>query len=159
METSFDTVIEKFLFRVEKDRNFFNYYKTSNSESLEIVKKRALNYLTEAISRFKLKSNISYNILEFNDTKTGFTSELTDEEIYIIVSLMYEIHLQRDVMLLKVMTERYAPSDLTVFSPANERNSFLNMVESVKIENINLLDTYDVRNRLNGTHNLLNYTL
>ena len=159
METSFDTVIEKFLFKVEKDRNFFNYYKTSNSESLEIVKKRALNYLTEAISRFKLKSNISYNILEFNDIKTGFTSELTDEEIYIIVNLMYEIHLQRDVMLLKVMTERYAPSDLTVFSPANERNSFLNMVESVKIENINLLDTYDVRNRLNGTHNLLNYTL
>ena len=159
METSFDTVIEKFLFRVEKDRNFFNYYKTSNSESLEIVKKRALNYLTEAISRFKLKSNISYNILEFNDTKTGFTGELTDEEIYIIVNLMYEIHLQRDVMLLKVMTERYAPSDLTVFSPANERNSFLNMVESVKIENISLLDTYDVRNRLNGAHNLLNYTL
>lgn len=159
METSFDTVIEKFLFRVEKDRNFFNYYKTSNSESLEIVKNRALNYLTEAISRFKLKSNISYNILEFNDAKTGFISELTDEEIYIIVNLMYEIHLQRDVMLLKVMTERYAPSDLTVFSPANERNSFLNMVESVKVENISLLDTYDVRNRLSGTHNLLNYTL
>lgn len=159
METSFDTVIEKFLFRVEKDRNFFNYYKTSNSESLEIVQNRALNYLTEAISRFKLKSNISYNILDFNDTKTGFISELTDEEIYIIVNLMYEIHLQRDVMLLKVMTERYAPSDLTVFSPANERNSFLNMVESVKAENISLLDTYDVRNRLSGTHNLLNYTL
>ena len=155
METSFDTVIEKFLFRVEKDRNFFNYYKTSNSESLEIVQNRALNYLTEAISRFKLKSNI----LDFNDTKTGFISELTDEEIYIIVNLMYEIHLQRDVMLLKVMTERYAPSDLTVFSPANERNSFLNMVESVKAENISLLDTYDVRNRLSGTHNLLNYTL
>ena len=159
METSFDTVIEKFLFRVEKDRNFFNYYKTSNSESLDLVKNRALNYLTEAISRFKLKSNISYNILEFNDTKTGFISELTDEEIYIIVNLMYEIHLQRDVMLLKVMTERYAPSDLTVFSPANERNSFLNMVDSVKAENISLLDTYDVRNRLSGTHNLLNYTL
>ena len=159
MNTSFDTIIEKFLFRVEKDRNFFNYYKISDSESLEIVKKRALNYLKEAISRFKLKSNISYDILTFNDTNTGFESELTDEEIYIIVSLMYEIHLQRDVMLLKVMTEKYAPSDLTVFSPANERNSFLNMVENVKMENINLLDTYDIRNRLGGTFKMLDYTL
>ncbi|MGP1411685.1 MAG: hypothetical protein ACTTKD_07610 [Peptoanaerobacter stomatis] len=158
METLFDTIIERFLYKVEKDRSFFNYYKINDSESLEIVKKRAMNYLSEAVSVFKLKSNINYLLFEYNDDKTGFKNELTDDEIYIIVGLMYEIHLKRDLLLLKVMSERYAPADLKIFSPANERNSFLNLVSSVEKENEILLDTYNARDRLDGSQRILNYS-
>lgn len=154
--TSFSTIIDKFIFKIEKDRRFFNYYKLTDSESLEFVQQRALNYMEEAISLFKFKSDIPFDLLVKHSTEQCFVSNLTDNEVYLLTNLMYEIHLKRDLALLKVMTERYAPSDLTVFSPANERKSFLELISKIEQENERLLDAYDFKDRLTGKYKFVN---
>ena len=148
METLYTEIIEQFLYKIEKDRKFFSYYNNSNSESMQLVERRAMNYLNEAIVLFSTKTFT--NVLEKNDSGTGFKNTLTSEEVYILTNLMYEIHLKRDLAVLKAMSDKYAPTDLNTFSPANERKSFLLLVEKIENENTALIDTYCVRDRQTG---------
>lgn len=151
MGNLYSDIIDKFLFKVEKDRKFFNYYKLTDSESFELIRQRSMNYLDEAIVLFCNKTFAEYSLFQKNIDDTGFENELTKEEIYIITNLMYEIHLKRDLSMLKALSERYSPVDLKVFSPANERKSFMELVQSIEKENTVLLDSYIVRDRTTGT--------
>ena len=47
--TSFDTIISRFLKRIEKDRDFFSYFNVSVSEAQELVMQQATGYLCDAI--------------------------------------------------------------------------------------------------------------
>ena len=48
MATPYSVLIERFYRRIEKDRDFFNYFEMSDGEALSLAKNRALGYLDEA---------------------------------------------------------------------------------------------------------------
>ena len=54
--TSYEQLYVPFFNRIEEDANFFSYYKITADEALEIAKKRAKNYLNEAVSIINLCS-------------------------------------------------------------------------------------------------------
>ena len=56
--TSFDTILEHFYNRIEKDEKFFNYYNVDINDAKIIATQRATNYLIESLNDLSSLSNI-----------------------------------------------------------------------------------------------------
>ena len=84
------------------------------------------------------------------------TSQQT--EIDLLANLMYEGYLKRDVSKLRAFQHQYTPSDLQVFSPANDRKTFMAMYNTVVEENKVKLDRYMRKDRRTGQQKTIDYT-
>lgn len=152
------TIYDLFLRKIELDKDFFNYYKLAEPEAIELISKRCVNYYGEAITRFLYLTESPMDMfkeVKYVDTAKGIDEMVIDTdlsvmEIDLIASLMREIHYERDVAKLKAMMLKFTPKDLNVFSPANERKSFMDMFEYVQKENRKMIDVYNSRDRETG---------
>ena len=63
---------------------------------------------------------------------------------------MFIKYMERDLALLHAMEINFTPSDLTVFSPANERTSYRNFIETLKLNLQDELANYQDRDRRTG---------
>ncbi len=105
--------------------------------------------------------------IDFTDTYTEgegrkekeyFTADLNPAEIDLLANLMYEGYLKRDVSKLRAFQHQYTPSDLQVFSPANDRKTFMTMYNTVVEENKVKLDRYMRKDRRTGQQKTIDYT-
>ena len=158
MGTSINTPIELFLRRIEKDRDFFNYYNLLDFEALKLAKQRASYFLEEAIFRLILECEPSVDFTE-RDENGNFTFEWSAQEKLLIPSLMYEVYLSRDFAYLKTLDVNYTSSELKVFDPSNARATFLNIYEKVQKENEHLIDKYKNTNRDEGGYKTVDFSL
>lgn len=145
MGTPVEKVIKRFFNRIEKDRDFFQYFNLSESEAVMIAERRADAYFEEAIQRLITygKPTVDFTSIEGDHCgDRSFTFDLTPSELYLIPSLMYEAYLSRDVAYLKTLSVNYTATDLRVFDPSNARSTFMNMYNFVHDQNEALLDRY-----------------
>lgn len=145
MGTPIETLVELFLNRIEKDRDFFQYFNLSESEAIMIARKRSDAYLNEALQRMitEGKPSVDFTSIEGDCCDDRyFTFDLTPSELYLIPSLMYESYLSRDVAYLKTLSVNYTATDLRVFDPSNARSTFMSMYQFVHDQNSALLDRY-----------------
>lgn len=63
---------------------------------------------------------------------------------------MFLIYMKRDEALLHAMEISFAPSDLTVFSPGNERTSYRNFIADLTKSVDDKIDEYKNRDRKTG---------
>lgn len=158
MATPYSVVLEAFYRRVEKDESFFNYFNLAAEEALKLAKKRALGYMDEALSRITLECQPSVDFTDRNDTTEQFNFDLNKNEVFLISSLMYQSHLERDIAYLKVLNVNYTSTDLRVFDPSNARSTFMEMYESVCSKNEALMDKYKNLDRSTGTYKTINFS-
>lgn len=156
--TSFEKVISRLLRKIEKDKDFFSYYNMSVSEVQSLVMEQATGYLYDAIDLLVSKCEPDVDFYNYDDELEIFRFELTQREIGLLASLMYEVYFERDEALLKAFKIRMTPSDLNQFSPANERASFENMLERIKAENRNDISRYISTDRKTGKRKTINYS-
>ena len=71
---------------------------------------------------------------------------------------MYEKYLFREFSKLKAQANRFTTKDFNVFSPANERNSFVEMYKTIKQENEVLIDGYLALNHSTGNTLFIDYS-
>ena len=135
--TSFDKITSRLLRKIEKDKDFFAYYNLSVSEVQSLVMEQATGYLYDAIDLLTSKCEPPVDMYNYDEELMEFNFELTQREIGLLASLMYEVYFERDEALLKAFKIRMTPSDLNQFSPANERKSFEDMLQRIKDENTN----------------------
>lgn len=155
--TSYETLYQAFFNRIEEDKKFFRYNNVNPPEALNLAKQRAKNYLVESISKLKLKCTLDIDI-QLDDTLQQIKVDLTQTEIDLISSLMYEVYLSRDVSTLKAMVNALTSTDLKMLhSPANERKTFMDMYKSVQYDNEVLMDNYNSKDRITGKNKLINY--
>ena len=140
--TSFDKITSRLLRKIEKDKDFFEYYNLSVSEVQSLVMEQATGYLYDAIDLLTSKCEPPVDMYNYDEELMQFNFELTQREIGLLASLMYEVYFERDEALLKAFKIRMTPSDLNQFSPANERASFENMLQRIKNENTNKIAKY-----------------
>jgi hypothetical protein len=151
LSTSFESVYEPFFKRIENDKDFFIYYNMTLAEALELAKQRAKNILIESISELMFKGhNLGVDFSDYDTTLDTFNIDLTNNEKNLIVQLMFERYLDRDVVKLKAMKVRFTPSDLNSFSPAQERSSFMNMYDYICNQSSTMIDNYESRDRVTG---------
>lgn len=156
--TSFEKVISRLLRKIEKDKDFFSYYNMSVSEVQSLVMEQATGYLYDAIDLLVSKCEPDVDFYNYDDELEIFRFELTQREIGLLASLMYEVYFERDEALLKAFKIRMTPSDLNQFSPANERASFENMLTRIKAENRNDISRYISTDRKTGKRKTINYS-
>ena len=131
--TPFSEICDRFYDRLEKDDKFFNYYNVDELEAIQIAHERSKRYLIESLDDLTSLGNMQ---VDFSDY---------DTEIERIIKYM-----ERDLALLHAMEINFTPSDLTVFSPANERTSYRNFIETLKLNLQDELANYQDRDRRTG---------
>jgi len=159
--TTFEFLFERFYKRIEKDEDFFDLFNVDKHEVIQLAHDRAKNYLIEALE--KLSSINGLTDVDFDDyddeiEELGFKT--TSIENKLIVDLMFQIFMERDETLLHAFEINFTPSDLNVFSPANERTSYRNFMSELRHNNEVAIDDYKYRDRKTGKlKNMISYSL
>ena len=156
--TSFDKITSRLLRKIEKDKDFFEYYNLSVSEVQSIVMEQAVGYLYDAIDLLTSKCEPDTDFYDYDEELLQFNFKLTQREIGLLSSLMYEVYFERDEALLKAFKIRMTPSDLNQFSPANERKSFEDMLQRIKDENTNKIAKYVSTDRKTGRRKMIDHS-
>lgn len=148
--TQFEKIINRFYDRIEKDEKFFNYYNVNVDEAIKIAEGRATNYLIEALDWLSSIGNLDVDFSDYNKDLNVVNFRLYPKEIRLLVEMMFLIYMKRDETLLHAMEINFTPSDLNVFSPANERTSYKNFISDLR-HNIDVdIDDYKNRDRITG---------
>ena len=148
--TNFEEIFERFYKRIEKDDEFFSYYNVSVSDAIQLAHERAKGCLLDALDILSFTSNLQVDFSDYDDEIETINFKITKSERKLIVDLMFQVYMERDLLLLHAFKINYAPSDLSVFSPANERNSYEAFIERLKSDNEIALDDYKNRDRKTG---------
>lgn len=157
--TDFNIILNKFYDRIEKDEDFFNYYNVKVSEAISIATRRSMNYLIESLDDLSSVGNLQVDFSDYDSEIMEINFKLLPKEINIIVDMMFLKYMRRDEALLHAMEINFTPSDLTVFSPANERTSYRNFIKQLSDDLDIRIDDYKNRERLTGTlRNTINYS-
>ena len=156
--TSFDKITSRLLRKIEKDKDFFEYYNLSVSEVQSIVMEQAVGYLYDAIDLLTSKCEPDTDFYDYDEELLQFNFKLTQREIGLLASLMYEVYFERDEALLKAFKIRMTPSDLNQFSPANERKSFEDMLQRIRDENTNKIAKYVSTDRNTGKRKMIDHS-
>ena len=156
--TSYDIIFTPFQEKIVQDMDFFIYDGLDDTQTKEIITRRCTNYLNKSVMEFKAKSrsNVDFDNRD-KDLKT-FNFELHNDEIDIFVDLMFIEHMSQDIARLKMISPYFSESEITrVFSPASERKSYLEMINTLKKEVEQKIKTYNGRDRETGKIKLPNY--
>ena len=152
--TAFSDIIQAFYHYIEQDVDFFNYFELDEEESMEVAGQRAEVLLKEATSYLSRKLVIEnvFSKVEIDDDETTFTETLTENEINLLVKAMFLCYLKRDYTMLRTFHGVMTSSDLNMYSPANERKTFVDMVQqfenNLKVE----ITEYQMFDRETGTY-------
>jgi len=149
--TSFEKICKRFFNRIEKDEKFFNYYNVSVAEAKSIAEQRAKNYLVESLDKLSCVGDLEVDFSDYDEEVGQVVNfKLYPKEIKLIAEIMFLTYMKRDESLLHAMEINFSPSDLTVFSPANERTSYRNFIADLTKSVENDIDDYKNRDRKTG---------
>lgn len=148
--TDFTIIQNRFYDRIEKDEKFFDYYNVELSEAIMIAEKRSANYLIEALDHLSSIGNLQVDFSDYDASVREVNFEMTSREIKLVVEIMFLIYMKRDEALLRAMEINFTPSDLSVFSPANERTSYRNFIRELSDKVDIEIDNYKNRDRITG---------
>lgn len=157
--TDFSTILNRFYNRIEKDEKFFNYYNVDVNEAIQIASQRATNYLIESLDDLSMVGNLQVDFSDYDEEIQEINFKLLSKEINLIVEMMFLKYMKRDEALLHAMEINFTPSDLSVFSPANERNSYRNFIKELTDAVDIKIDDYKNRDRFtNALKQTINYS-
>ena len=80
-----------------------------------------------------------------------FDETLNPAEINLLVKTMFLMYLQRDLTVLRTFHGVMTSSDLNMYSPANERKTFVDMVQKYELDLQVEITEYQMRDRNTGT--------
>lgn len=95
-------------------------------------------------------SQTDTNVDQTVNTYMAFAEMLTDAEINLLVKTMFLMYLQRDITVLRTFHGVMTSSDLNMYSPANERKTFIEMVEKYEAQLKVEISEYQMRDRITG---------
>ena len=157
--TDFSTILNRFYNRIEKDEKFFNYYNIDVNEAIQIATQRATNYLVESLDDLSMVGNLQVDFSDYDEEIQEINFKLLPKEMNLIVEMMFLKYMKRDEALLHAMEINFTPSDLSVFSPANERNSYRNFIRELTDAIEIKIDDYKNRDRFtNALKQTINYS-
>ena len=157
--TDFDDILNRFYNRIEKDEDFFNYYNIDISEATNIAVQRATNYLIESLDDLSMVSNLQVDFSDYDDEIGEINFKLLPKEKNLLAEMMFLKYMKRDETLLHAMEINFTPSDLSVFSPANERTSYRNFINDLTNKVELKIDDYKNRDRMtNALKQTINYS-
>ena len=120
------------------------------SEAIQLAHDRAKGCLIDALDILSSTSNLQVNFSDYDISTEELHFSVSPLETKLIVDLMFQVYMERDLPLLHAFKINFTPSDLSVFSPANERNSYEAFISRLDNNNKIALDDYKSRDRYTG---------
>lgn len=154
----FETFYTLFFDKIERDRDFFMYNDIEMEDAEKLIRERAKSYLLAALAHLFLKCTSDINFLNYDTAANVHNEELTKVEIDLIVNVMFEMYLERDISILKSQSNRFTTKDLNTFSPANERRTYMDMYKDVQNDNMQRIKDYEATDRLTGKLKTIDYS-
>ena len=149
MSTPYNVIFDKFIKKLHGDKSFFNYKGLSESEINDLVKEHLISLLNTSIDRLYTYGLPDFDFYDKNDTLQTFNGELVNQEVSLLSDLMYLAYFEEDKNKLRALGLVFKTSEInTVFSPANDRKTFLDMVKNIESKSINDINNYFARDRL-----------
>lgn len=155
--TNFELIIDRSLRKIEQDMDFFSYFNVDPAEAEALIREQIVGYIRDAVDLLtsKCEPDISF---EYDEDNQCFTEDLTSGEIGLLSSLVYQVYFERQQAKLNAFRLRMNPGDLSTFSPANERTSFMNMLNTVRHENDIAISHYASVDRKTGARKSLEFS-
>lgn len=158
--TSFESLFKRFYRKVESDDEFFNYYNVGIDETLQLAHDRAKGCLFDALDRLASIAGLQVDFSDYDEEIEVINFKTTAKENQLIVGLMFQFYMERDLPSLHAFRLNYTPGDLTVLPPSGERDSYEAFVKRLNTENEIALDDYKSRDRdTGGLKNMINYSI
>ena len=148
MPTSYAVVTKKFIKKLKGDTSFFNYKNLTEAEIEALVEDHLTSLLNQAIDKIYLYGLPDFDFYDKDDELQTFNGDLVLQEVSLLTDIMYLTYAEEDRNKLKVLGLTFRSSELNVFSPANERKSFLDMIEKIEMSVVNSISNYLSRDRL-----------
>jgi hypothetical protein len=153
MSTSYDVIYKKFYKRLVNDTQFFNYQGLTEERIKELVADHTLDLLNQSIDEIYRYGKPEVDFYDKDDELLQFNFDLVSQEIPIFVDLMYQKYFDEDKNKLKAFGLQFTSDELNVIcSPANDRKTFLEMVNKLELKNINTIKDYLTRDRKTWLH-------
>lgn len=146
--TNYDVIFDKFIKKLRGDTSIFNYKYLSEAEINELVEEHLTSLLSRAVDKIYECGLPDINLHDRDDVLQTFNDELVPQEIALLSDVMYICYLNEDLNKLKAVGTFFRTSEIEMFSPANERKSYLSLVEKVEQDILNSIVNYLSRDRL-----------
>ena len=155
LATSVQKIYDVFFEKLEKDSTFFTYQDVSEEEAIEIANERAFAYLKDAVATIVLNCVPDIDFTNYNEIE--FAEDLSPIEIGLLADGMYDAYFSREAARYKTLSFLFVPTDLQVFSPANERNSWTTLYETIHSKFLDSIARYASRDRITGKLKMIDY--
>ena len=157
MTRDVNEVIVQFFDKVEADSDFFAYYGVSETEALQLATERARSYLREAVAYLHREIELDFDLrLVRENDQYVFAEEITDDEVDLLSEIMHLRHLERGYAKLTPKINVLSSTDLKVLhSPANERASYVSMMDQARNHVLALVSKYIAVDRITGKRKLM----
>ena len=154
---AFPRLINRFMRLIEKDADFFSYYNVDPEEAFELAKEQARGYIFDAIDLLHSMCQPQVDFYDYDEDEGDFGFEITNREAGLLALLMRQVFYERDYALLGAFKIALTPKDLNYFSPANERRTFVNMLNQIRRDNRMRISQYVSVDRLTGGPVFIDY--
>lgn len=158
MTNSLEDVYDAFFDMIELDSEFFNYFEIDEVEAEKIAKERARSYLREACSYLRRHVSLDFTLSIEKDENEAehFVEAITDDEVTLLAAIMLVPYYERGLAKLRPKLNTFSASELKLLhSPANERQTYLSLIENQRA-NINyLIADYYAKDRLTGAEKMI----
>lgn len=154
MATPYSDVIDLFLDKIEQDTDFFKYDNLSEIETMNIINTRCKNILNLAIRTLQpmLEEVHNINLLNRDEDMEEFEDDLNDLEIDLVSEAMVLEHYNIKKAKLGKINSYLGSGTMKVFSPAEERKSYLQFISQIRADFYEKLDNYNLRIRGKGDY-------
>lgn len=145
----YSIVIDKFLRKIKKDRKFFNYRNCTDDEIMDIINERSLDILDSALNGInnRITPLHGINFDDRDDELKCFNFDLYRSDVELIVESMRVEYYEEEEIKLNRM-EKYLGNDIKTYCPADERNSFMSMLNTERNELQTKIEYYNSRDRI-----------
>lgn len=132
MATSYDILKDRFIKRLRGDKKFFEYTGLTSNEMEDLVNDHFQDLLLQSVEEIYKIGTPQIDLYDSDEIMGQFNIDLKPNEIALLINLCYVKYFDEDRNKLHEFMLVFKGSELTQLSPANERNSFLAMIENME---------------------------
>ena len=162
MTDRLNDVYEAFFDKIELDSEYFQYFEVDEIEAMKIAQERARSYLREACSYLRRHVSLDFTLSIAKDERgeEHFAVPITDDEIELLASIMLIPYYERGLAKLRPKLNTFSASELKLLhSPANERQTYLALIDNQRA-NVNfLIADYYAKDRLTGAEKMISTSI
>jgi len=132
MATSYDILKDRFIKRLRGDKKFFAYTGLASIEIEQLVTDHFSDLLLQSVEQVYKIGTPQIDLYDVDDTLGQFNEDLNQNEIALLISICYFKYFEEDRNRMHEFMLTFKSTELNILSPANERNSFLSMVNDME---------------------------